>query len=560
MKFRKLFFTLGFLLFLNNFSPVLGQNFNRTRTYDVENYKIQIRFDREKKLVFGDTTVSLRPLKDNFKTLELDAAAMNFESVKLETGKKELNFKLSGEKIIVELDQSYKPKDLIKIRFIYNCKPKKGIYFVERKSDGKKILHSEQIWTQGEPDEAHHWFPSYDFPDDKATSELFINAMAEENVISNGEFVEKIENPDGTATFHFKMPIPYSTYLTSFVIGKYSKTSDVYRNIPLGFYVYPGEESIIPLAFSDTKDVFRVFEEVTGINYPFSKYDQTIVDDFGFGGMENITATTFSDKEIFLARFPHLRGYTIDLISHELAHSWFGNLVTCRNWAELWLNEGFATYMEAVYRWKIYGKNAYLAKIREDSDIYLTGDAANNTKHGLYNLTAGDTGKLFKYPNITYNKGSIVIHLLHETVGDEIFWKAIRTYLERHKYGNVETTDLQSVFEETSGKNLDLFFKQWVYSVGHPKLEIEHVYDSATKTLNLTVTQTQKGEKVPEVFYFPLEIFIQTIKGEKMENLTLDKRSQTFAIKLDDAPIGIALDKKIKMPLFTVKPIKIKAE
>ena len=168
--------------------------------------------------------------------------------------------------------------------------------------------------------------------------------------------IDKKDNADGTTVFHFRMNIPHSTYLTSFVIGKYVSKTDHYKNIPLTYYVYPGEESIIPLVFTDTKEMIRVFEETTKIEYPYNKYDQTIVDNFQFGGMENITATTYSDKEIFYARFPQLRGFSVDLVSHELAHSWFGNLVTCKNWAELWLNEGFATYMEAVYRGKMYGQ------------------------------------------------------------------------------------------------------------------------------------------------------------------------------------------------------------
>ncbi len=558
MKFRKLFFIFTVFLFLFNFSQTFAQDFNRQRTYDVQHYKIQIKFDREKKIVFGDTTISLKPLKENFKTLELDAAELKFDSVRLENENNELKYKLDRDKIIIELGKSFQPNDLITLRFQYSCKSKKGIYFVPEKKDGKKIVHSEQIWTQGEPDEARYWFPSYDFPDDKATSELLITARSDEKVISNGELVEKKENGDGTAVYHYKMPIPYSTYLTSFVVGKYSKTSDFYKNIPLGIFIYPGEETVIPLAFSDTKEMFRIFENVTGIDYPFNKYDQTIVDNFVLGGMENITATTFSDKEIFLARFANLRGFTIDLVSHELAHSWFGNLVTCRNWAELWLNEGFATYMEAVYRGKMFGKNAYSTKIREDADIYLYGDAVNNYKHGLFNLTADKTDKLFKYPNITYNKGSLVIHLLMETVGEEAFWKAVNIYLNRHKFSNVETTDLQKVMEEVSGKNLDTFFKQWVHGIGHPKLEIEPVFDSKNKKLNLTILQIQKGDKVPEVFNFPLEILIQTESGERIERILIDKKTGTFSFDVTQKPLGIILDKNTKMPLFEAKINKIK--
>lgn len=545
--------------FLYIFSfEIYGQNFNRTRTYDVQHYKIQISFDRDKKQVFGDTTVFLKPLGEKFKSIELDAAGMSFESVRLENENKDLKYKISDEKIFIELDKSYKPDDLISIRFKYSCRPKKGITFIEEKKDGKKVIHSAQIWTQGEPDEAHHWFPSYDFPDDKATSEQIITANSDENVIANGELIEKKENGNGTANFHFKMPLPHSTYLTSFIVGRYAKTEDKYKNIPLGFYVYPGEESVIPLTFSDTKEMIRIFEEATKIDYPFNKYDQTIVANFTFGGMENITATTYSDGEIFLAKFPHLRGFILDLVSHELAHSWFGNLVTCRNWSELWLNEGFATYMEAVYRGKIYGKTAYTAKIRDDAATYLTGDAANNTRHGLFNQTANDLDKLFKYPNITYNKGSLVIHLLHETVGDEAFWKAVNIYLNRHKFSNVETNDLKKVFEEVSGKNLDQFFKQWVYGIGHPKLEIEPIYSEGSKTLELKINQTQKGNQVPEAFVFPLEVFVQTDNGEKIETVTIDKRSNSFSIKLDGKPSNIVLDKNAKMLLFNSKIEKIK--
>lgn len=556
MIFRFSIFTLFVFISFSSYS--FSQNFNRTRTFDALHYKIQISFDREKKQIFGDTIVSLKPLGENFKSLELDAAEMKFESVRLENDKKDLKYKISDEKIFIELEKSFSPNDLISIRFKYSCRPKKGVYFVEEKKEGNKLIHSGQIWTQGEPDEAHHWFPSYDFPDDKATSEQIITAKSDENVIANGELVEKKENNDGTNTFHFKMPVQHSTYLVSFIVGKYVKSEDRYKNIPLGFYVYPGEEAVVPLAFSDTKEMFRIFEEATKIEFPFNKYDQTIVDNFEFGGMENITATTYADKEIFLAKFPQYRGFALDLVSHELAHSWFGNLVTCRNWAELWLNEGFATYMEAVYRGKMYGKNAYAAKIKEDANIYLYGDAAaDNTKHGLFNRTATDLDKLFKYPSITYNKGSLVIHLLREQIGDEAFWKAVNIYLNRHKFSNVETSDLKKIMEEVSGKNLDQFFKQWIYGVGHPKLEIEPNYNETEKTLSLKISQTQKGEQVPEVFIFPMEIFVQTENGEKVENVLIDKRTQNFTFKIDGKPMNILLDKNVKMPLFNSKIGKI---
>ena len=377
----------------------------------------------------------------------------------------------------------------ISVRFKYSTKPKKGIYFVDALTENGKITRAAQIWTQGEAEEAHFWFPSYDFPDDKATTEQFITVEKDETAIGNGELIETNENTNGTKTFHYKMSVPHSSYLVSFVVGTYAKVSDKYKNIPLGFYVYPDKTSIVPDAYGKTKDMMRVYEQLTGVDFPYNKYDQTIVADFNFGGMENITATTMADTEIFFADMGFAKGGVEDLVSHELAHSWFGDLVTCKNWSNLWLNEGFATFMEAAYREKMYGRADYLQKIREDAAQFIIDDAISKNRHGLFNTTAKPDDSLFD--TTTYQKGGAVIHTLRETVGTENFWKAINTYLNEHKFQNVETADLQKAMEDTSGMNLNQFFKQWIYGAGYPKLSVKQSYNPATKILNLTVSQTQ---------------------------------------------------------------------
>ncbi len=299
---RPAFLLLIFLLFSQVSAQSVSKNFNRERTYDVQHYIIRTSFDRKEKAVFGDTTISFKPLKDDFKTVEFDSVGIKYDSVKLESNNTDLSYRLANQKIIVTLDKSYKPSDVISISFKYSAKPAKGIYFIDAQIENGAIDRDAQVWTQGEPQEARHWFPSYDFPDDKATSEQFITVNKGEMAIANGELVEKTEKGDGTTVFHYKMPVRYSTYLTSFVIGKYTKVSDTYKNIPLGFYIYPGTESIVPLAYGKTKDMFRIFEELTGVDYPYNKYDQTMVAGFNYGGMENITATTMADDEILFAR------------------------------------------------------------------------------------------------------------------------------------------------------------------------------------------------------------------------------------------------------------------
>ncbi|MEO6655814.1 MAG: M1 family metallopeptidase, partial [Pyrinomonadaceae bacterium] len=448
-------------------------DFNRPQTFDAQNYTIHASFDQKNKSVFGDTIVSLKPLAADFRVVELDAVDLVFESVKLEPSGISLQYKTTPGKIIVTLDKSYGPEDVIAIHFKYKASPKKGVYFVAAESDPQSAGHSAQIWTQGEADEARHWFPSFDFPSDKATTEEYLTVEKGETVIGNGEFLGKAENADGTETWHYKMPVPHSTYLVSFVIGKYVRIEDRYKNIPLGFYVYPGKEATAAKAFGGTNDMIGVYERLTGVAFPYNKYDQTVVSHFKFGGMENITVTTMADTEIFFADFDFGKSIVTDLVSHELAHSWFGDLVTCRNWAELWLNEGFATYMEAAYREQAFGREDYLRKIRSDAAEFLIDDSISRKRHGLYNLRAGDVNALFDNSSVTYHKGGAVIHTLREQIGTEAFWKAINIYLTRHKLANVESTDLKQAMEEASGQDLAWFFDQWVYRSGAPHLDIK---------------------------------------------------------------------------------------
>jgi aminopeptidase N len=200
----------------------------------------------------------------------------------------------------------------------------------------------------------------------------------------------------------------------------------------------------------------------------------------------------------------------------------------------------------------MYGRDNYLSQIRADAEEYFAEESRTDRKHALYNQSARPDDSIFDA--VTYQKGGAVIHTLRETVGDKVFWKAINIYLSRHKFGNVETSDLQKVFEETSKKDLSWFFNQWVYGTGYPKLEANYQYNSQTKLLNLKITQTQKTEDLtPSAFILPMEIEITTANGSKIENIVINKREETFSIKSSDAPLSLVFDKAMKIPLKTVK-------
>lgn len=561
MKFTRRLLIISAAAFLAAFSTVAQPrpDFNRPQTYDVQHYTIRVKFDRGVKMVSGDTTVSLKPLKAGFSSVELDAVGLNFESVELEPAGAALKYRTTADKVVVALDKAYGPSDTISVRFKYSTtEPKKGIYFVEAEGT-RGNGHSAQIWTQGEPEEARYWFPSFDFPSDKATTEEYITVQKGETVVGNGEFLGKVDNADGTETWHYKMPVPHSTYLVSFVIGEYARVDDKYGEIPLGFFIYPGREATARTAFGNTKDMMRVFEELTGVKFPYNKYDQTVVAHFQFGGMENITATTMSDTEIFFADSEFGAGIVTDLVAHELAHSWFGDMVTCRNWAELWLNEGFATYMEAVYREKAVGREDYMRKVRTDAGAFLAGDSVSRKKYGLFNRNARDVGSLFSDSSVTYNKGGAVLHQLREQVGTEIFWKALNAYLNANKFANVESTDLQRAMEEASGQDLGWFFDQWIYGVGAPNVTIRPIYSARTKTLKITVTQTQRADALgPLAFRLPVNVSVKTATGEKATPLNITKRVETISIETDTKPKEIVFDPEDKIVLKTVKVLPIR--
>ncbi len=523
------------LFLLTAFLSISGQN--RERTFDVQHYIIRTGFNRLTKTVNGDTTVKLKPLADGFKTFTLDAVKMQVLSVVHEETGKALVFKTDGTNLNITLEKAFAAADVISVRIKYRIvRPRAGIYFVAAKDK-----RPAQIWTQGEAEENRYWFPSYDFPDDKATSEQFITTTsADETAIANGELVDVKQNPNNTKTFHYRMSVPHATYLTSFIVGNYAKVENKHEAVPLGFYVYPGTEGIVQFAFAKTGKMMALDEELLGVKFPYNKYDQTVVAEFQFGGMENITATTMADTEIYAAGEKGVRlAATEVLVAHELAHSWFGDLVTCKNWANLWLNEGFATFFESVYLEREYGRDAYLNDLQNNANQYFAEAAF--IKHPLLNLRAQPNILLFDAT--TYKKGGYVVHMLRETVGEEMFWKSLNVYLNRHKFGSVESADLQRAFEETTGRDLDWFFDQWVRKAGYPKLKIQPQYDAANKKLLLNVMQTQESNaQTPAVFRFESEFEIVTANGTETKKIEMTERNQTFTFDEPVKPTDISFD------------------
>ena len=514
------------------------------RTYDVQHYTIRTRFDASAKTVFGDVTVSLKPLANGFQNFKLDASNMEFDTVTLEPEGKRLKWTTPEDKLYIALDRAYSSSETIEVRIRYRANPQRGLYFVPATpaSRGRRWAKPAQIWTQGEPEDNHHWFPCYDFPDDKATSEQFITTSASEIAISNGELIETVDNGDSTRTFHWKMNQPHSSYLISLVVGNYSKIEDAYKNIPVEYYTYPGTERKARSSFAKTPAMMRWFIERLNYEYPYNKYAQTVVTNFIFGGMENITATTQADTEILSGEDDDPSLSADNLVAHELSHSWFGNLATAKDWANLWVNEGFATFFEAAFNEHEGGRDAYLYELREDSSEYFSEDSFQYRRPIVSNRYRNPVDL---FDATVYKKGGFVVHMLRETVGDEVFWRALNVYLNEHKYQNTDVNTVKDVFENVSGKDLDWFFDQWLFKAGYPELRVRQTYNAATRQLTLDVQQTQTPDSItPAIFRLPgVEVEIRTAKGTINERVDITERSSRFVFKLDSRPLAVRFDK-----------------
>ena len=325
------------------------------------------------------------------------------------------------------------------------------------------------MWTQGQDEDAHYWFPCIDYPNAKATTEVKATVPAGYFVLSNGALVKTTSNASKkTKTYHWKMDIPHVTYLVSCVAGKFTGHTDDVDGTPVSYYVQPGREADGARSFGKTPKMLRFFGERLNHKYPYAKYAQIAVSDFIFGGMENTTATTQTDTTLHDER-AHLDFSSDPLVAHELAHQWFGDLLTCKDWSHAWLNEGFATYFEALFREFDRGADEFGYYRVALQDAYKREDRDHYRRSIVTNVYVEPVDLFDRH---LYEKGACVLHMIRTQLGDDLWWKAIARYVADNAMRNVETVDLARAIEDVSGLNFAPFFDQWVLHAGHPDFDV----------------------------------------------------------------------------------------
>ena len=526
--------------------------------FDTRHIALDLHFDWSKEQLLGRETLVFAPLVPNLQTIKLDAANITPTAVALmgksSTATANLQFVTDAakEKVTITLDRAYQPADELSLIIDYHTNgpqdPSRqglvgvGLKFLKPGPDDPS--RPKQIWSQGESEYNHYWFLCYDHPNDFFTSEITATVEKPLQVISNGRLLETKENQDGTRTFHWKIDQPHASYLTSIVVGEYTAVSGEYAGIPITTYAYPKEAAEAKITVARLPEMVKFFSEKTGLKYPYPKYAQTTAHDFG-GGMENISATTQTDNMIHDAR-TELDQTTDSLQSHELAHQWFGDYVTCRDWSDIWLNESFATYFQAMWDEYKLGRDDFLySDIKANQDSYFATWKQGN-RRPIVTKNYRDPDAVFD--TYAYPRGGAVLHMLRKSLGEENWWRAINYYLKKYANQPVETEQFRVAIEEATGQSVDWFFDEWLYRMGHPIFEVTQRYDEPTKSLVLTVRQKQTKDpdsQYPQVelFQTPVEIEIGTAGNTRIERVRIEpKQEQTFTFKVDSQPLLVNFD------------------
>jgi aminopeptidase N len=504
----------------------------RERVYDLQHQVARVRFDWERHAVVGSTTLRIAALEQALPSIAIDAVDMTIGRV-AGAGGRTLRHDYDGRTLTVHLPAPLAAGARTTFTVDYETvRPKKGAYFIDRR---------HVVWTQGETEDTRYWVPTYDFPNDKTTWEFHIRVPRSEKALSNGRLAGT-RRVGGDTEWHWIQDKPASTYLMAAVTGDYVVLQDTWRRTtPVGYWTYADSVEATWRGMGKTPRMMELFSTTLGIDYPWAKYDLANAPDYIFGGMENVTATIQADDAILHPAWadPHAR--TEQLVAHELAHQWFGDLLTTRDWANVWLNEGFARFLEQYWMEIEHAPDGGPWHRLQTHEQAIAADRAAR-RPLVYGVWESDPLEVFFSGHI-YPKGAAVLQMLRRQMGDSTFWRAMHRYATKHAYQNVETADFQRAMEEATGRSLTTFFRQWVFGAGVPAFRVSHAYDSAARELRLVATQVQPRDSLTGFFEADVDVEVLTDSGAERAVIAVRGETSEARIPLRAAPRSIRWDK-----------------
>jgi aminopeptidase N len=519
----------------------------------LEHVRIEIDVDVDTRRIRGRTSLTLQPIGAAPKPgpgsgpaaspghalswLPLDAVELEIHAVA--SAGRALPFRHDGKVLRVDVaGVPLDPRGHIVLDIDYGASPRRGLYFVgpDQGYPDKPL----QVWTQGQDEDSRFWFPCLDAPHAKATSEVIATVPERFMVLSNGTRVaDRVDQAAGRRTVHWRFDTRHSCYLITLVAAELVEIRDRWRDVDIAYYVTPSREADARRTLARTPEMLELFSSRFGASYPYERYAQVFVADFIFGGMENTTATTLTDQ-VLLDERAALDADSDDLVAHELAHQWFGDLLTCREWSQSWLNEGFATYAEYVWRDHAYGRDEAALELQSWAREYFEEDAQRYRRPIVTRLYDAPIDIFDRH---LYEKGALVLHMLRQVLGDEPFWRAIARYIEDHRGEAVEIRDLIRAIERATGRMLDWFFDQWLTDgAGHPELELHYTWDPERSLARMDVRQKQTVDQTTPLFRLPVRMRFRTGERDVDVDFEITEAAQTFFFALDEAPTQAIFD------------------
>jgi len=526
----------------------------RERQVDISRLTADLTVDMKQQTIKGSVTVAFTLLQSELETVVFDAAGLDVSRVELlrRDSVTKLGFSTEDRKLRMAMPAGHKPGDDLQVRISYKARPDTGLYFF-----AETKTRTAEAWNFGEGGLHYNWLPLYNDTNDRFAVDFRITVDKPYIVLGNGTLQETRKNKNGSRIFHWLQEEPIPNYLLALNIGEFVEVplADAkvgQREIPLSVWTHTGDEESAAYSFAKTPEMVEFFSELLGYNYVWPKYGQITLRNFS-GAMETTSMVGFTEGALHYKggladNAPHLHEAfstwpTEDTIAHELAHHWFGDLVTCRSLASLWLNESFATYLHTVWNGHAYGEDDLTYQRWRYLQSYLD-----------YIKRTGEVRPLeffnFDIPNdmytdeITYLKGSLILHLLRHQLGDEDFYRSTKNYLETHAFSEVDSFDFQRSLEKVTGHNLSGFFEDWIRdSAGYPVLSVSYQWAQERKEIDLTIKQVQAIQPFEGYFDVPVDIEITTASSSRVHTVRSFEGTLNIALPADSEPLMVVIDK-----------------
>jgi len=510
-----------------------------SRDYQALHYRVALDLDVANKAFTGENTVTMSPLRDRLTSIGLDAETFTVSGVRLADGTP-LTFRQADGRLNIEFPRAYGVGDKVVFAISYHAEGlgasqdrNKGINFVDATAANPALIVARSF-----PDGARHWFPCYDHPNGKVTQEIIATVPREYRVLSNGRLLGVSEDSERrTKTYHWSQDKPHSTYLSALIAGPYVVAESSLGSLPIHYWYYEKDRKDALIAFERTPQIIAFLNKTYGYDFPWDKYDQVIVP--GGGGTETTAATMLTQSVIHDLKGEKDFSVHRWLITHEAAHQWWGDLVTCRDWGHTWINESFATYSEVQYAEYEAGRDEAAVDLLGKKNRYFQEAATRYIRPIVFHRWE-EPGQNFD--RHTYQKGAAVVHMMRWILGEMPFHNTLSHFLHKHAFQPVDTNDMLTAIKEATGQNLDWFFNEWLLSPGHPMFDVRADWDERTRKLTWRIVQTQDTNAGVPIFKTPIVLSAVTPAGRKSEKVWITGKDSVFTFDCAQKPLMVRFD------------------